>query len=95
LKRKGRRASRDEGDALTAVEVAGALRLGMLLEVLPRRPGGNNGGSNYLSRDHRRVGQRAFVDGQIDALVYEVGGAIGDHDLDDVRKAGEELTQPR
>jgi len=85
------RASRYEGDALTAVEVAGAPRLAVPLEVLGRRDRDDGGGSN-LPRHHGRVGQWTVVDGHVDALLHEVYGAIGHHDLDDdVGEAGEEL----
>src|SRR5260221_3350741 len=69
------RASRDEGDALTAVEVAWAPRLAVPLEVLGRRDS-DDGGSSDLPRDHGRVGQRTVVDGYVDALLHEVYGAI-------------------
>src|SRR5580700_6951690 len=89
------RASRYEGDALTTVQVAGALRLAVPLEVLGRRDGDDGRGSN-LPHDQSRVGQRTIVDGHVDALLHEVYGAIGHHDLDDnVGEAGEELAQPR
>jgi hypothetical protein len=90
-----RGASRDERHALVAFQIAGAPRLAVPLEVLGRRDSDDGGGSN-LPRDDRRVGEWTVVDGDVDALLYEVYGAIGHHDLDDdVGEAGEELPQLR
>src|SRR5260221_13622387 len=89
------RASRNEGDALTAIEVAGAPRHAVFLEV-PRRGDGDDGSDGNLPRDYGRVGQRTVVDGYVDALLQDVDGAIGHHQLDDdVGEAGEELGQSR
>src|SRR5271170_5064674 len=64
------RASRDEGDALAAVEVTRTLRLAVPLEVLGRRDSDDRGGRN-LPRDHGRVDERTVVDGHVDALLDE------------------------
>src|SRR5580658_9686941 len=67
------RASRYKGDALTTVQVAGALRLAVPLEVLGRRDS-DDGGRSDLAHDRGRVAQRTIVDGHVDALLHEVHG---------------------